>query len=185
MKFLISSGYATPDGKPLSTIKSEKSLAPAGKKGKKSGLKNGASVDAITTVVTNTDATFAQKVNGEFLCHFPLKEDPELTSYPFPFFSILDVELCPLLGLNCPQYRLQATGSSLYSGSAYFPDEPLLQGPIGEVEYVFGKKNAKEESARGVWKELMALAELRGLIGGETDDEGAVALSREKVFFGS
>lgn len=115
---------------------------------------------------------------------FP-KEDPELTSYPFLFFSILDVELCPLLGLNSPQYRLQVTGSSLYSGSAYFPNEPLLQGAIGEVENVFGKKNAKEESARGVWKELIALAELRGLIGGETDDEGAVALSRGKVFFGS
>ena len=102
-----------------------------------------------------------------------LKEDSELTSYPFPFFSfsILDVELCPLLGLNSPQYRFQVTGSSLYTGSAYFPDEPLLRGPIGEVENIFGKKNAKEESARGVWKELIALAQLRGLIGGETDEE--------------
>lgn len=73
MKFLISSGYATPDGKPVPTIKSENSLAPAGKKRKKSGLKNGASVDVITTVLTNTDAPFAQKVNGEFLCHFSQK----------------------------------------------------------------------------------------------------------------
>ena len=71
---------------------------------------------------------------------------------------MFDVELCPLLGLHHPQYRLQPSGSSLYSGSAYFPDEPLLPGPIGEVENIFGKKNAKEESARGVWKVLMALA---------------------------
>ena len=66
MKFLISSGYATPDGKPVPSINSEKSPAPAGGKKKKSGLKNGASADAITTVLTNTDAPFAQKVNGEF-----------------------------------------------------------------------------------------------------------------------
>lgn len=63
------------------------------------------------------------------------------------------------------------TGSSIYSGSAYFPDEPLLPGPIGEFENIFGKKNAKEESARGVWKELIVLAEMRGLIGGETGEE--------------
>lgn len=69
MKFLISSGYATPDGKPGPNIKPEKSPAPAVGKGKKSGLKNGASADAITTVLNNTDAPFAQKVNGEFLCH--------------------------------------------------------------------------------------------------------------------
>ena len=70
MKFLISFGYATPEGKPGPKIKPEKSPAPAAGKWKKSGLKNGTSVDAITTVLTNTDAPFAQKVNGEFLCHF-------------------------------------------------------------------------------------------------------------------
>ncbi len=70
MKFLISFGYATPEGKPGPKIKPEKSPAPAARKWKKSGLKNGTSVDAITTVLTNTDAPFAQKVNGEFLCHF-------------------------------------------------------------------------------------------------------------------
>lgn len=70
-----------------------------------------------------------------------------------------------------PQYRLQASGSSLYSGSAYFVDEPLLRGPIGEVENIFGKKNAKEESARGVWKVLIALAAQRGVIGRAIDEE--------------
>lgn len=99
---------------------------------------------------------------------FP-REGTELT--PIPSLSIFDVELCPLLGINNPQYRLQASGLSLYSGSAYFPDEPLLRGPIGEVENIFGKKNAKEESARGVWKELIALADQRGLCGGEADEE--------------
>lgn len=83
---------------------------------------------------------------------------------------MFDVELCPLLGIPNPQYRLQPSGSSLYSGSAHFIDEPLLRGPIGEVEKVFGKKNAKEESARGVWKVLMALAAQRGLYGGEIDE---------------
>lgn len=73
MKFLISSGYATPDGKPGPKIKPEKSPAPAAGKGKKSGLKYGASTNAITTVLKNTDAPFAQKVNGEFLCHFSQK----------------------------------------------------------------------------------------------------------------
>lgn len=73
MKFLISSGYATPDGKPSHKIKPEKPPAPAAGKGKKSGLKNGASADAIKTVLNNPDAPFAQKVNGEVLCHFSQK----------------------------------------------------------------------------------------------------------------
>ena len=85
--------------------------------------------------------------------------------------SLVDSELCPLLGLNNPQYRLEASGSSLYSGSAYFADEPLLRGPIGKVENIFGKKNAKEESARGVWKVLIALAAQRGISERTMDEE--------------
>lgn len=70
MKFLISIGHATADGKPSPNFKPEKSPAPAAGERRKSGWKNGASANAISTVLNNTDAPFAQKVNGEFLCHF-------------------------------------------------------------------------------------------------------------------
>lgn len=72
MEFLISFGYATPDGKPGSIIKPEKSPAPAPAPGKqrKTGAKSGGSFDAIVQVLNNTDAPYAQKVNGGFTCRF-------------------------------------------------------------------------------------------------------------------
>lgn len=73
MSFLISFGYATPDGKPGPSMKPEKSPALAAGKRKRMKVKNGASADAIAMVVNDTDAPFAQKVNGEFLCNFPPK----------------------------------------------------------------------------------------------------------------
>ena len=75
-------------------------------------------------------------------------------------------ELCPLLGLTAPTYRLTASSSetpSLLSGAAYFPGDPVLHGGIGEVRSVYGKKNAKEECARGVWEVLTGLARKRGV----------------------
>lgn len=40
---------------------------------------------------------------------------------------------------------------------------------IGEVRNVFGKKNAKEEIAKGVWEVLRNLAEKRGASISEID----------------
>lgn len=69
MKFLISFGYATSDGKPGPNMKLESSPTPAaGDKRKRYGMKSGGSVDAIALLLNNTDAPFAQKVNGEFSC---------------------------------------------------------------------------------------------------------------------
>lgn len=74
MTFLISFGYATPDGKPGPSIKPENSPALAAGKRRRIKVKNGGSADAIATVLNDTDAPFAQKVNGEFLCHFSPKK---------------------------------------------------------------------------------------------------------------
>ena len=73
-----------------------------------------------------------------------------------------------MLNLQPPQYRFNPTNPStpsLLSGAAYFPGTPYsdLQGPIGEVRNVFGKKNAKEECARGVWDVLVRVAKKRGV----------------------
>lgn len=76
MEFLISFGYATSDGKLGPNLKSEKSSGPAVSKRKKTGTKSGVSLDAIALVLNNTDAPFAQKVNGELSYHFPQKRKP-------------------------------------------------------------------------------------------------------------
>lgn len=71
-------------------------------------------------------------------------------------------ELCPLLGLPLPFYRFgpspDAPVGNILSGAAYFPDNPLLSGPVGMVRNVFGKKKAKDECAREVYRVLMNIA---------------------------
>ena len=77
-----------------------------------------------------------------------------------------------LLGLQTPQYVLTAASDlapSIFSGYASFPNEPGLPKEIGEVRNVFGKKNAKEEIAKGVWEVLRKLAEKRGATISEID----------------
>lgn len=71
-------------------------------------------------------------------------------------------ELCPLLGLPLPLYRIgpsaDAPMGNILSGAAYFPDNPLLSGPVGMVRNVFGKKKAKDGCAREVYRVLMHIA---------------------------
>ena len=72
----------------------------------------------------------------------------------------------PLLGLSTPQYLLGPASDlapNMISGYASFPNEPSLPREIGEVRNVFGKKNAKEEIAKGVWEVFVKLAEKRGV----------------------
>lgn len=98
-------------------------------------------------------------------------------------------DICPQLGLTQPQYHIQApspdTAPNILSGYATFPGETALgpsmgtegseegaatrngrsnlAGPIGEARHVFGRKNAKEEIAKGVWAALVRVAEERGV----------------------
>lgn len=71
----------------------------------------------------------------------------------------LKLELCPLLSLPYPEYRILPSDlplPNLYSGEAYFPISttppgllPTL-GPIGSVKDVNGRKAAKRQCAKGV-----------------------------------
>ncbi|KAL8853611.1 MAG: hypothetical protein Q9221_001597 [Calogaya cf. arnoldii] len=79
-------------------------------------------------------------------------------------------DLAPLLSLTCPTYRFTVTSAAapnMFSGAAYFTGDalhhPSLKGAIGEVRNVYGKKNAKEECARGVWEVLKGVARERGV----------------------
>ncbi len=89
------------------------------------------------------------------------------------------LDLAPLLSLPPPLYRLapaSPAAPNLLSGAAYFTGmdaafHPLLKEPVGEVRNVFGKKNAKEESARGVWEVLRKVAKERGVDVEEVDGE--------------
>ena len=77
-----------------------------------------------------------------------------------------------LLGLQTPQYVLSAASDlapSIFSGHASFPNEPALPKEIGGVRNVFGKKNAKEAIAKGIWEVLRELAEKRGVAISEID----------------
>ncbi len=173
MQFLITKEIASPDGQPDWDIKPTKS-------GKNKTSEPSASAERNTPIINNKDASFAQKVSGEFSSlssKYPILQTrlyelspPNLTksSTNNSYFA---TDLCPELGLNCPQYRLNTTQSGLYSGAAYFPEEPLLRGPIGDVQGIFGRKNAREECARNVHKVLKALAARRGLTADEAIEE--------------
>ena len=86
-----------------------------------------------------------------------------------------------LLGLNAPLYVLEAASNlapNILNGYASFPNDLGLPKQIGEVRNVFGKKNAKEEVAKGIWEVLQELAEKRGVniceteIGGDDYGDG-------------
>ena len=51
----------------------------------------------------------------------------------------------------------------MLSGYGSFPTQPGAPRRIGEVRNVFGKKNAKEEIAKGVWEFLKGEVEKRGV----------------------
>ena len=168
MQFLIAEGLTEPDG----SVKAKKKV------------KVGTAVRiGDKRLEVKKDATYAQKVNGElifpifsFLCRSVHVLDVHICrpSHPLnqsPFFHL---ELCSVLCFQPPTYHLQASSPatpSMLSGFAKFSNEPLFPDPIGEVRNLFGRKAAKEECARGVWKVLMAEAAKRG-VGVGIEDEG-------------
>ena len=96
---------------------------------------------------------------------------PFLRSSPsFLFFASPSAkrksDLCTALNIHPPTYRLAAldpaTAPHVYSGAARFESEPLMRQPVGEVRHVFGRKNAREECARGVVAYLEGVRRGRG-----------------------
>lgn len=51
----------------------------------------------------------------------------------------------------------------MLSGHATFASAQSMPAQIGEVRNVFGKKNAREEVAKGVWEVLEELASKRNV----------------------
>ena len=78
-------------------------------------------------------------------------------------------EFAPLLGLSPAQYHLFPSSSpvsNLLSGFATFAQTngiEELEGHLGEARNVFGRKNAREEIARGVWERVSGVAEKKGI----------------------
>lgn len=73
--------------------------------------------------------------------------------------------MAPLMGLPTPQYHIEpasAAAPNLLNGYVTFNGVPAFQGPVGEARNVYGKKNAREEVAKGVWEVLRVLAASRG-----------------------
>ena len=94
-------------------------------------------------------------------------EIPSFESYPQRV-----AEFSTLLGLRAPRYHLSPSSQdtpNLLNGYATFEDSASigglgLDGQLGQVERVYGKKNAKDQIARSVWSLLKAVAESRGFI---------------------
>lgn len=61
--------------------------------------------------------------------------------------------------------------SNIWSGYASFQNMPNLPAEIGAVRNVFGKKNAREEVAKGVWDFLQEMAAKRGFLAEESKEE--------------
>lgn len=178
VQFLISEGLTNPNGTPK----------PRNKK-----AKVGATVRIEEQgVEVKKGTTYAQRVNGQSYSLFVFVTRPlnvptsnicrleaYFTIYTLPSSSTPPSstnphpDLCPLLGLPCPIYRFAAASPSapnLLSGTACFPANPILPGQYGEIRNVFGKKNAKEECARGLWEVLREVARGRGVAVGEMEE---------------
>lgn len=88
---------------------------------------------------------------------------------------ILVLDICPLLGLVPPQYKLapvSAFAPNMLSGYATFPGQLGVPEEIGEARNVYGKRNAKEEVAEGLWKFLLELAKKRDVVIEEVGGSG-------------
>jgi hypothetical protein len=85
--------------------------------------------------------------------------------------------LCNRLGFNVPTYKLESTspGSSMYNAYADFGADLRIDGKVGEVKNVFGRKRAKEAVAEIVISFLKGIEQHRyahaGLESGKDDDD--------------
>lgn len=79
----------------------------------------------------------------------PPVPSPRSPSATIPFAQQVP-DLCQRLGLTVPAYRLDqaSPGSAMYDAYADFGGDPSIDGKVGEVKNVYGKKAAKEEVAR-------------------------------------
>ena len=139
VEHLISEGQLNPDG---STKARKKTKLGAAVRIQDSGIE------------VKKGTSYVQKVQGKLI----------FTDLIHPLIPPPD--FCPLLGLTSPQYILTPASTlvpNMMSGYATFPNQPGMPKEIGEVKDIFGKKNAKEEVAKGVWEVLQALAQKRNV----------------------
>lgn len=71
--------------------------------------------------------------------------------------------LCNKLGFSPPRYEIEKLdNTAFWSGYAFFPGNPIIEGKVGEVSNVYGKDNAKLEIAEEVYKFLKDIERQRG-----------------------
>jgi hypothetical protein len=109
---------------------------------------------ASANTLQNTEKSAAAQVVSTYCSSFNQGLDMQL------IFSL--VGLCNLLGLQPPQYTLIQSahtprGEVFWNGYATFSHAPELDGPIGQVDSVCGKKTAKEEISKNVVERLQKL----------------------------
>ncbi|KAI9705998.1 MAG: hypothetical protein M1836_005404 [Candelina mexicana] len=118
---------------------------PSKKKRKIAGAILAESPAAVGRIANKETISNAQKVNGGFRQLLGPKE--ELSQR----------------GLSPPEYRFTQDPPGFYTGAAYFPREPEIQGPIGEIRHTHGIKHAKDDCARQILLHLEGIIKARGV----------------------
>ncbi|TAQ91200.1 hypothetical protein B7494_g456 [Chlorociboria aeruginascens] len=99
----------------------------------------------------------------------PNQSTPPVGYKPAGGFANQVPALCIRLGFRVPRYMITAVTLEppMYTVYADFGGDPIVQGKVGLVQNVFGKKNAKENCAEIVVAFLRDIERQRGLGEGE------------------
>lgn len=125
---------------------------------------NGKLVDPLMLLSLLSSSSSSSNIYTTSLPSFHLKTQlqliPFLPQIPNPQFPTTNLppDLCMKNSIPVPTYTLTATTPTApyYKGHAHFPTGIIAHGrPIGSVENIFGKKNAKEAVARNVLRYLV------------------------------
>ncbi|KAM0318859.1 hypothetical protein ACHAO8_001337 [Botrytis cinerea] len=86
----------------------------------------------------------------------------ERSTSPTPYPSLVP-GLCIALGFNPPAYRLtlMAEGTAFYEIYADFGSDARINGPVGRLTNIYGKKKAKEACAKEVFRFLKTIERSR------------------------
>lgn len=108
----------------------------------------------------------------------PLTDPNAVLDGQLPYITQVPL-LCRRLGFSTPTYKITPVvpNGPVCDGYAEFPNEPSVDGRVGRVENVYGKKSAKEAVARHVVLYLKDIERQR--MGGATVVEDPVVVAAD------
>lgn len=118
----------------------------------------------VNQVAAKTKVANLMEVNSPIVTVKEISlQSPALTPKPSTSFASQIPELCTRLGFTVPRYEITKVSehAPLYSGYAHFSGDPRVSGKIGEVESIYGQKNAKEMIAETLYAFLKDIEKQR------------------------